>query len=294
MNAGTTVKPNFLIIGSAKCGTSSLWHLLRQHPQVGFCRNKEPQFFNNADQVAAGLDSYYAQFSELAGKQAIGEASTTYTMFPRFERAAEAIAEHLPDAKLIYLVRDPLRRIESHWLDGIARFGVKQSFNDAVRSNVNTYIAVSQYWMQLDRYRQLFHDERLHVLFLEDMTRDPAAAAQQCYAFLGINPQFRPRHLDARNVSGTRSCDRPLLRALRSIKPLYRLARKLPIGVRKAVKRKLAPPAPRPTWDPALSRWVHEQLAEDTRQLLGYCGKPADFWPIQEPAAAPSAAIAAT
>jgi len=97
----SAMKPNFLVIGAMKCGTTKLCHLLGQHPDVFMCEPKEPEFFAKDKKYKRGWDWYESLFTAGEGKTAIGEGSVTHTKSLRFPNAASRIVKHLPDAKLI-------------------------------------------------------------------------------------------------------------------------------------------------------------------------------------------------
>lgn len=101
-------RPDFLIIGSQKAGTTSLYHALRLHPEVFVPEKKELNFFFLEDEYARGLD-YYARYFEPApaGIKAVGEASPGYICHPE---TPARIAAALPDAKLVLTVRNPIDR----------------------------------------------------------------------------------------------------------------------------------------------------------------------------------------
>src|SRR5215207_2554839 len=98
--------PNTFIIGAAKCGTTSLWLYLNQHPQIAFSIEKEPAFFVRDDYLDH-LDWYESLFEEAT---VVGEASTLYTTFLVHVDVPARIHGMVPDAKLIYMVRDPVER----------------------------------------------------------------------------------------------------------------------------------------------------------------------------------------
>src|ERR1044071_5198694 len=103
--------PNFIIIGSTKCASSSLHFYLKQHPQILMSNVKETGFFSL--QYAKGLDFYQQYFEEAAGEKALGETTPTYCFLPF---VAERIKQHFPEIKLILTIRNPVDRAFSSWL----------------------------------------------------------------------------------------------------------------------------------------------------------------------------------
>lgn len=115
--------PNFLIIGAAKSGTTSLYRYLRDHPQVFMAHSKELKFFASRTRWGFGPGWYAWQCSDADGAVAIGEASPSYTRYPQRRGVPERVAQVLPDARLVYLIRHPIERMRSHYLHRILREG---------------------------------------------------------------------------------------------------------------------------------------------------------------------------
>ena len=99
--------PNVLVVGAAKCGTTSLHEYLDRHPEIAMAREKELDFFVEQKNWSRGVDWYERQF---AAAPVRGESSPSYTAYPRYRGVPERIRRIVPDAKLVYLVRDPVER----------------------------------------------------------------------------------------------------------------------------------------------------------------------------------------
>lgn len=102
------MRPNLVVIGAAKCGTTSLHEYLNAHPQIAMSREKELDFFVAEKNWSRGLDWYEAQFEDAPIR---GESSVSYAAFPEYQGVPERIVRALPDARVIYLVRDPVERV---------------------------------------------------------------------------------------------------------------------------------------------------------------------------------------
>src|SRR3990172_8281786 len=111
------MKPNYMVIGAAKCATTTICSLLRRHPDVFMVDCKEPQFFNQDEIFARGFEWYESLFDEAGRKKMRGEGSNASSMKEVYPQALPRIAAYAGDLKLIYCVRDPFERIESHWLE---------------------------------------------------------------------------------------------------------------------------------------------------------------------------------
>ena len=275
------MKPNFLVIGAGRCGTTSLCAYLEQHPEVFVSTPKEPGFFT--EYYDRGWDWYQSLFKKAVGKMAIGEGTNNYSKCVLFAEAHRRIARDLPDAQLVYIVRHPLQRIESDWrysrLAGIEPL----SFPEAICRN-EKYIETSDYLTQIDAYRQYYADARILVLFLEDMQRDHAAVMARCFRFLGVDTAFcvpRPKRWNSA-VTGLR--DRPIGAALRRVPGVSSLRRAIPKGswrrIRPLLRRKVQ--AETPEWTVEIRDEVLTRLAANTAVLLERYGKPADFWSLKD------------
>ena len=273
--------PNYLVIGAQKSATSSVCDLLGQHPDVFMTDPKEPFFFSHDEIYAKGLAWYESLFENAAGAIAAGEGSTTYTQHGLYPRAAERIAEHVPDAKLVFVARDPLERIRSHWMHLRSKGGREtRPLAEAVRHNP-AYIDHSLYHAQLARYTDRTGPERAHVMFFEDFKRDAEGEMRRCFEFLGADPaKWSPTDAgEARHRSDTGRADTAFMRPLRKIPGFERLRDFAPSGARESLRRILKKPVgDRPEWTPESRAWVLEQLRDDTAAFLAACGKPADYW----------------
>ena len=213
--------PNFLLIGAMKAGTTSLYHYLRSHPQVFMPSFKAPEFFAGKAHTKRGIDWYRNQFAGAGAEAvAIGEASNVYTKFPHYPGVPERIAEQIPDVKLLYIVRDPVERIRSHYQTRVAEGAEKASFGSAVLENP-IYLDYSRYWLQIEQYLACFSDEQLLVTTAEQLRHDRASLLRRVYTFLGVDADFVPPDID-------REFYRTQEKPVRSVVPLQ---------VRKSLKR---------------------------------------------------------
>ncbi|MDO5706469.1 MAG: sulfotransferase domain-containing protein, partial [Paracoccus sp. (in: a-proteobacteria)] len=108
--------PDFLIIGAMKCGTSTLAAQLGAQTGIFVTTPKEPNFFSDDAEWARGIDWYRALFDGAAPGDLKGEASTHYTKLPNHPHTLERLRPHVPAPRLIYLIRNPLDRLVSHYI----------------------------------------------------------------------------------------------------------------------------------------------------------------------------------
>jgi Sulfotransferase domain len=148
--------PNLIVIGATTCGTSSLYHYLGRHPEIFMSKEKELRYFLQEVNWGRGKEWYEAQFANGA-TPVRGEVSPQYTRFPKFPGAPERMASVIPDAKLIYLVRDPIERIVSCYVDNRSTAKDDRCLREAVIEPAdNLYLWESSYCMQLEQYLEHF------------------------------------------------------------------------------------------------------------------------------------------
>jgi hypothetical protein len=274
------MKPNFLLIGAMKCATSSLFEALGRHPQVFLSNPKEPEFFCKDEIFQRGWTWYESLFAEAGGRIAIGEGSTSYSKSMLFPGTAERVAAHLPDAKLLYIVRHPLDRILSHWLHTAAEIQPMPPLAEAI-GRWPHFVDSSLYWKQVEAYRRFYPDDRILILFFEDFVERPQEVMSRCYEFLGVDPELSGAdRFEASHVSARKRIDGAVLRTLQRV-PLARRLKNLAPGAARQVMSMLRKPLPnRPEWPDWLRRDVALKVKPDAEALLAFCGRR-DLWRIE-------------
>ncbi|HUY14108.1 MAG TPA: sulfotransferase [Terriglobia bacterium] len=177
--------PDFLVIGSAKSGTTTLYEYLQRHPSVFLPALKEPEFFSKDSVFEKGEAWYKALFAEAGGDQICGEASTTYTRWPNTPDVPARIRDLLPNPKFIYLMRNPVERAYSHYCHHM-RLEVTMTFEEALNRN-SIYVDCSLYASQIDQYLRFFPKEAFLFLLLDDLVIDPHGVMTKVERFLKID-----------------------------------------------------------------------------------------------------------
>ncbi len=186
MNKQIEKRISFIVIGAMKSGTSYLANNLEQHPDISFCREKEPHYFSKEKINASTLEKYHQLFDFSKLQQ--GEASTTYTFYPEYNKdVAKDIYTYNPNIKLIYIVRAPLDRISSDYMHLYSRKYTHLEFNEAIRK-VPGIIDRTKYNSHIQRYLQYFNRDQLLVLKYEELNSEPEFTFNQITSFLGITP----------------------------------------------------------------------------------------------------------
>lgn len=198
------MKPGFIGIGAQKCATTWLYRVLEDHPQAALSQPKELHFFSA--HFDRGYRWYERHFDAGAGKLAVGEYSTSYLCSLDAVSRAHAYNRAF---RLIVALRDPVERAYSNHLHEVRAGHLGATplpFEACVDANP-MYLTQGLYAAHLQRWLAAFPRERLHVVFQEDIEREPEAQASRLYEFLGIDPSHRSPYLAERvNVSaGQRS-----------------------------------------------------------------------------------------
>ena len=188
--------PNFLIVGAMKSGTSTLRDHLARIDDV-FIPRAELHFFSNEDHYAKGIQWYERYFQGAEGRSAVGEKTATYSYLSHLPRR---IHGHLPDAKLIWLFREPVARTYSHYWHSAKHGSEPLSFERAVKSEVSRvrrdiwrgYQLRSMYSQQVQSYLEVFPQKQMLFLLFEDLIRNPRATVNTVLRFLDVSAEFKP------------------------------------------------------------------------------------------------------
>ncbi|MGH8201348.1 MAG: sulfotransferase family protein [Steroidobacteraceae bacterium] len=240
-------RPNLFIIGAMKSGTTSLHEYLNNHPQIAMSTWKEPAFFVEELTLRRGEDWYLSLFESDERYRYVGESSTHYTRLPVFQGVAERLFRFNPDARLIYVMRNPLDRIVSHYWHNtqIRDFkhggGEPRPLLKAVREDPQ-YLAFGDYARQLEPYIKLFGRKALYVLTLETLVQNPQRELDNIYQWLGLPPhalgeQFAQAH-NQRPKGITGAAGAGLLYRIRFSNTWHRVAPHFPKWVKEWAKRR--------------------------------------------------------
>lgn len=208
--------PDFIIGGAMKSATNTLHHILSQHDEVYIPdgevhffsvddSTEHPAFFHELGEQWATqdfrerFDTYWTRYRRLfegAGPdQVVGEDSTVYLAW---RKAPARIAEHLPDVKLIFLLRNPVERAYSHYYHALQAGRAIYSFEDALQYGRRFYITRGLYREHLERYLRVFDRENITVLISEDFIQNMQARTDDLCEWLGLS-----EGLDLSSLSST-------------------------------------------------------------------------------------------
>lgn len=297
-------QPNFIIIGAAKSGTTTLYKYLCRHPQVYMSQPKEPDFFSLDSNYARGIDWYQSLFTSAQSSQVCGEASTTYSRLQQYPKTVERLVDFLPNAKLIYIMRHPVDRAYSFYtyrfkgsqqnpefLAARNELVTAKTFEQAIENN-SDLIDSSDYLYQINKYLEYYPRESFLFLLMEDLIRQPQEEVKKICNFIGVDPTINL--MPEGQIVANRASDRPewyvrqqLTSGLKSI-PGARLVKSL---LPKAVKdtayqtiksfrykqwksQQYMPPPMRPETRQSLL----EQFQEPNQKLAEFLGRDLSHW----------------
>jgi hypothetical protein len=186
-------KPDFLIVGGMKCGTTSLGFHLQNHLEICF-PHREPHFFDNDKNFRRGEQWYKKKLSgNFTDKsKIIGEKTPAYSYFPK---AAQRIHTYCPDVKLVWIFREPVARAYSNYIHAIRTGFTRLSFTDAVSSEqeqmkkniVLGTMERSRYHKQVSRFLEFFDKDQMHFMLFEEFIKSTRDKLDELFQFLGVS-----------------------------------------------------------------------------------------------------------
>lgn len=292
--------PNFFIVGAPKCGTTALHAYLAQHPDVFMSDPKEPHYFGSDLDFRYRRrptdEQYRSYFADAGDRRRIGEGSVWYLYS---ECAADEIAQAVPDARIVVMLRDPVEMIPSLHSQFVYNGHEDLGLADALAAEEDRaagrripphanfprgllYRRVATYAPQLARYLDRFGRERVHVIVYDDFKADVAAAYRDTLTFLGVDPDHRPDFAVINASKRSRSMvlrralnDPPewLRRAARRVAP-QRMRRRL---YRSAVNLNTEA-AERDRLNGAPAEQLRKEMASANRELESLLGRGLPSW----------------
>lgn len=272
--------PTFLVIGAMKAGTTSLHRYLGAHPDVFMPDHKEVEFFSEEREWSRGVGWYRTLFQPGRTAIARGEASTGYTKLPRFPAAADRMHAVVPGAQLVYLVREPIERMRSHYVHNVLRGLEDRAIDEALLSGEH-YLPVSRYFAQLQRYRDRFADAQILVVATEDLRARRQDTVSGILSFIGVDPRRGTATLDEEHHrSESRLALRGGFKALARWRALEVLRERAPRPIAAVGRRLAARPAPAidAHIGPELRKRLGDALHDDVEQLRRYLGGLPGGW----------------
>jgi Sulfotransferase family len=285
--------PNFFVVGAAKCGTTSLALYMGLHPEIHIPSLSEARFFAEPDPLRPfpgrrvdDLHEYEALFeSDLPMR---GEVCGSYSQYPWRRGVPGRIHEMVDEPRFIYIVGDPVKRVESHYVQLLAEEDEGRSIDEVlgdIEASEHPVICPGRYAEQLEQYLAMFSSQDMLVIDQDDLLQRRRPTLERLFTFLGVDaaywtPEFdamRNRGADHRRLSsglygrlrqsGLRQAIDVAPPAIRA--PLLRSARHL-----------LTAKVTRPLLDTELRARLEKHYAPDVESLRKLTGMAFDGWSL--------------
>lgn len=274
------MRVEFMIIGAQKCGTTSMAAQLAAHPRICFCREKEPGYFHKTEDWREGLEQYHSLYNPLPG-QICGEASTYYTFFPEFRNTPQRLFDYNPDLKLIYVMRQPVERIISHYAHNFVREIDTRPPDEAVFQSPE-YLNRSRYAVQIRPYLQLFGPDNVKLVLFEEYTDDQVETLRRLSTFLDIDPtpfesvDTTPQH----QTVGQPYIKYEALRNFTGTEAFQKLRNVVPAAIRQPIRHRLLSNkiSEKPAFSDETKEALWRLLEDDVRAIEEMLGYRLDAW----------------
>jgi hypothetical protein len=274
---------DFLVVGAQKAGTTTLWNLLRDHPQIWLPDAKEAPFFSHTEVYERGWASYLQRL-EVPGEGVLRGTVTPHYMQGWHDTSTRSVAERiahvLPGVRLVVLLRDPVERARSQHAMTVARGRERRDADRALRESLrpdalrrgriapddtNTYVVQGEYGRILGEYLGFFPRAALHIELSDTLSRDPRGVVRRVLRFLGARDDYEPDAPFQRSFVGGREprvADEDLTRLLQALD---------------AARREEGEPEAARAWLAARSLDV-TGIEEFEQIMRRYLGAPPDRW----------------
>ena len=186
--------PDFIVIGAMKCGTTSLWEYLKQHPNIHLPNGiKNIEYFDSNANWNKGLPFYKKHFQKNSNTYSIGEISTEYTKFPHVKDVAKNMHATLPGVKLVYLIRHPMERLISHYIHNVGAAKESRDINSALQNKANNpYILYSLYFFQLVQFLKHFNKDDILIITTDNLLHNREQALNSIFEHINVELIDKP------------------------------------------------------------------------------------------------------
>jgi hypothetical protein len=264
--------PNVVIIGAQKCGTTSLHSYMARHPEIEMSKPKELDFFIEGYNWERGVEWYRKHFDPEAPVR--GEASPNYTADPYLPGVAERMARLVPDAKLIFMVRDPVERARANWIHTYSNRVEDRPLRDALLDPGGEYLARSRYHHQLSRFLEHYPMERILVLEQDELLEDRRPTLLRVWRFLGVKENVWRK---AFRIKRLESAERR-----RKTRLGYFVSRRVSHSTWRRIRghRPFSIPFAQTEMDDELRAEVADRLRDDAERFRALTGRRFESWSI--------------
>lgn len=271
--------PDFIIIGAMKCGTSSLYHYLRLHPEIGMSDIKEVDYFVAENNFDEGVEWYKSRFR--GSYEHYGEASPNYSKAHFFRGVPQRMHDLLPGVKLIYLVRDPIERLISHYTHNYSEGREHNSVSEVLSGdwNDNHYVMCSRYYWQLEHYLKFFPQDHILVVPSSRLKFDRRVALEQIFRFIGVDDSFYTEEYSSQmHKTNQKRRKGRVARYILESSVIKTLKGYIPEEVKNPVKRWTRPEVKKPELSQHLREKLRTYFQPDVEALQSLTGETFNDW----------------
>lgn len=277
--------PDFIVAGTQKCATTWLYRCLEDHPEILVPDTDSVHYFDM--NYAKGEDWYRGFFSEYDGEAVVGEETPSYI---RSSLTPVRIAETVPDAKIIFMIRNPVDRAFSHYWHEKSKSKISFEFEEVFENYdlFQNWVEAGFYHRNITRFEEELSRDNIKIMFFSDLVEDDEAFVQEAYSFVGADSNYTPDFLDEKvNESRSRLSIEGLNRAYwksfniiqenapQAAKDVLRPAHKAMVNGRGLLSGK----SEYEEGIPAETRKKLERIfVEDTRRLSSYVDRDLNYW----------------
>ncbi|MEB3358013.1 MAG: sulfotransferase domain-containing protein [Synechococcales bacterium] len=271
--------PDFVIIGAAKAGTTTLFEYLCKHPQIYIPSRKEISFFSVDYIYDRGLDWYSSLFDDAKPGQLCGDASTKYSRLEQYPKTLERMVPVLKNPKFIYILRHPVDRAYSFYIHRFKgakhkpELAVPGTFEEAIKV-VDEFLDSSHYMVQIEQYLRYYPRESFLFLLMDDLIQNPSEVMGQVLRFIGADDQIDI--VQEGPIVANKASDYPdwyvqsqLLKPIKSLPLFEKLSGLFPKDLRHSLRNSIYQLLKKRQYN----QWVEEQalpprMRPETRQML--------------------------
>jgi hypothetical protein len=277
--------PTFVVIGGLKCGTTSLHYYLSLHPEIFTSREKELNFFVKNRNWDRGVGWYQSNFvaNRAGGYKAFGETSPFYTSYPENAGVPRRMHSVIPDARLIYVVRDPVERMLSQYQHWVALRREDRPLREALEDFATSpLLACSRYSMQLQQFLEYYPAGRILVVTSEDLKLKRVETLQEIFRFLKVDGSFASTKFDVVRYQAMDQRRKTrlglLLSPLTEMEIIQRLPPPIAWRIRYLPYFPFATRVEKPILDDSFRREIVDFLRPDIDQLQVLTGRDLRHW----------------
>jgi hypothetical protein len=275
--------PNTIVIGAGKCGTTSLHYYLSLHPEIHMSAEKELNFFITERNWHKGIDWYRSNFRTAV--RILGESSPGYTSYPAFQGVPKRMHAVVPDARLIYMVRDPIDRIISGYIHlysiGTERRPIRETL---ANPETNQHVLTSNYFLQLKQYLKFYPKSRILIIPLEHLSQHRFETLKKIFQFLEVDDSYTTNKFDRIIHSSQRKGHKNriglLLKWLSDTPPARVFSTQFRMSLGEILYRPFSKSIARPEFDEELTSTIRSTLKPDIDRFREFSGYHLSSWSI--------------